>query len=259
MENGILERYLLDELTDEEILAVEKALDNDPELKAYLIDLELSFERLAMENSIVPPSHLKSDLMQSVMHKVNGDNDDNINEVAEVVPARKMNTRFLVAASLAGLLLLNSVWLYNQWQSSQTQLEELQVETNSLKDQMESIESQLADSNLLLEAINSPEVEKYIMKGNDLSPTSVAIAYVNDESKSVVLNCKGLSELSDDQTYQMWADVEGEMINMGVIPKGVDMVELNYIDYAESLNITIEPDGGNDHPTVERLITNVTL
>ncbi len=57
----------------------------------------------------------------------------------------------------------------------------------------------------------------------------------------------------------MWADVDGEMISMGLLPTDKELIALTYIDKAASLNITIEPKGGNDHPTVERLISNVYL
>ena len=70
---------------------------------------------------------------------------------------------------------------------------------------------------------------------------------------------QGLPNLPDNQTYQMWSDVDGEMIDMGLLPNDKELVTLKYIDRAESLNITIEPAGGNDHPTVERLISYVTL
>ena len=74
-----------------------------------------------------------------------------------------------------------------------------------------------------------------------------------------MINTERLPDLDADHDYQMWADVEGEMINMGVISKDKKLMAMNYIDHSESLNITIEPAGGNDHPTVERLVTNVYL
>jgi hypothetical protein len=49
------------------------------------------------------------------------------------------------------------------------------------------------------------------------------------------------------------------MIDMGVILKNEPMLAMKYIPNATSLNITIEPLGGNDHPTVERLVSNVYL
>ena len=85
------------------------------------------------------------------------------------------------------------------------------------------------------------------------------MSYVNHKIKSVVINTERLPKLDPDHDYQMWADVEGEMIDMGVISKDKTLMAIAYIDHAESLNITIEPAGGNDHPTVSRLVTNVYL
>jgi anti-sigma-K factor RskA len=98
-----------------------------------------------------------------------------------------------------------------------------------------------------------------ILHGNDLAPNSRAVAYVNHENKMVVVNAQGLPELPNDKTYQMWSDVDGEMIDMGLLQTNEELITLRYIDKAESLNITIEPAGGNEHPTVEKLIAYVTL
>ena len=73
------------------------------------------------------------------------------------------------------------------------------------------------------------------------------------------MNSRGLDPLDTEHTYQMWADVDGEMINMGLVPAEQDYIPLRYIDKAESLNITIEPAGGSEHPTVEQLISNIYL
>ena len=90
-------------------------------------------------------------------------------------------------------------------------------------------------------------------------PEGKMLSYVNHTTKSVVVNTQRLPKLNNDEDYQMWADVEGEMINMGVISKSSQLLAMNYIDHAESLNITIEPSGGSEHPTVSRLVTNVYL
>ena len=108
-------------------------------------------------------------------------------------------------------------------------------------------------------AIVNPDTEQYILKGNASIPEAKIVSYVNHKMKSVVINTEGLPELDADHDYQMWADVEGEMINMGVISKNKNLMAMTNIDHAESLNITIEPAGGNDHPTVARLVTNVYL
>jgi hypothetical protein len=45
-----------------------------------------------------------------------------------------------------------------------------------------------------------------------------AVAYVNHKAQSVVVNPQALPTLSEEETYQMWADLDGEMISMGVAP-----------------------------------------
>ena len=84
------------------------------------------------------------------------------------------------------------------------------------------------------------------------------MAYVNHKNQLVLVNPKGLPALPSDQTYQMWSDVDGEMINMGTFPTDTELVSLKYIENAESLNITIEPAGGSDHPNVEQLVSKKT-
>ena len=44
-----------------------------------------------------------------------------------------------------------------------------------------------------------------------------------------------------------------------LLDTNTEMLAMTYIDHAESLNITIEPAGGNDHPTVSKLITNIYM
>lgn len=90
-------------------------------------------------------------------------------------------------------------------------------------------------------------------------PEARVVGYVNNVKKSVVINTKDLPELDDEHDYQMWADVEGVMIKIGIIHKSRDMLAMTYIDNAESLNITIEEKGKSDHPNDSQLVSNIYL
>ncbi len=244
LEQGLLEKYLLDELSADEAQQVETALANDEELKKQFQLLEADFEKMAFENAITPPPAIKSALVSRL----------------EPTPVRSLPANWLwIAASFAALFLLSSLWMYTKWQSAQEELDFLQDQSTVLQDRLEVLEENYKLTNNRLQIINNPGTIPFVLKGNDLTPDSRAVAYVNHNNRLVVVNPKGLQPLPDDQTYQMWSDVEGEMINMGLLPTDKDLVTLKYIDHAESLNITIEPAGGNDHPTVEQLISAVTL
>ncbi|GAA4274936.1 anti-sigma factor [Aquimarina gracilis] len=255
-DNGILEQYLLGELSKDQRIEIENILKEDQQLREYFNKIEDDFEKLAFENAITPPTHVKKSILNSINENSLSSKD------THVIAINKNNNRSLylsIAASLAVLFMLSSGWLYNQWQDSKNNLQIIQDETLDLRNRLVLLEENLKETNAWYTAINNPNTIQLMLKGNEISPTSTAITYVNHKDKTVILNPKGLAKLDKDKTYQMWADVDGVMIDMGVIPSDEEMIAMKYIENAESINITIEPEGGNDHPTVERLISNVLL
>lgn len=243
-EEGLLEKYLLGELSKEKAAQLEHVLQNDQELLEQFQQMEADFEKMAFENAIAPPEEVKVSLKKGL-------------EKSEV---KRLNwTPLLAAASLALLFLLSSFWMYSKWQSAEDNLKSLQNQTADLQNRLESLENNYQLTSNRLESINNPHVIPLVLYGNHVSPDSKAVAYMNHQNKVVVVNPQGLPKLTADKTYQMWSDVDGEMINMGLLPTNEELVTLKYIEDAESLNITIEPAGGNDHPTVEQLISYVLL
>lgn len=244
LEEGLLEKYLLDELSIEERQQVRHAIAADETLKKQYEELEKDFETMAFENAIPPPSTIKKQLQKSL-------------ESSEVRTMPK--TWLYAAASMALLLLLSSFWMFNRWQKAERSFESLQNQTTVLQERLNALEENYILTNQRLKTINGPQTIPLILHGNELVPDGRAVAYINHENKMVVVNAQGLPKLPNGNTYQMWSDVDGEMIDMGLLPTDEELITLTYIDKAESLNITIEPEGGNDHPTVEKLIAYVTL
>ena len=258
IEDGLLERYLLGELPENLCGELEQLLQNDPSLKEMYSQMEADFEQLAMDNAIPPPSDVKVSLKEQMNRMDKGEHQEDP-KIRSIVVPRTYSKSFLVAASLAALLAVSSFWLYSRWQQAEASLKLVQQQTTSLQDRVVILENSVEESENSFRKINNPNVIPLLLKGNEISPQSKAIAFVNHAEKEVILNSQGLSPLDQDHDYQMWADVDGEMINMGIIPKNNMLVALKYIDDAASINITIEPLGGSEHPTVERLISSVVL
>ena len=250
LENGLLEQYLLGELDVDQTTELENLLATNDDLKAELEALEKDFERIGQENAIAPPIEVKANLMAYAK----GDN-----AVITLKSQNKMKYLFGVAASIAGLLLLGSFWMYTQLNEVQQQLNTVEGSNEELNRTIEKLNNSLNTKETLFATLSHPDTEQYVLEGNALMPEGKMLSYVNHTTKSVVVNTERLPKLNSDEDYQMWADVEGEMINMGVISKSSQLMAMNYIDHAESLNITIEPSGGSEHPTVSRLVTNVYL
>ena len=255
IEDGLLELYILGELPEATKVELEASLKNDSELKTYLNLLEIDFEQLALDNSIDPPQYIKQNLIASIKK-----------DEAKVIPlATEKTTKayfkslFGIAASIAVALILTTAFLLKSNSSISEQLSEQVVETNSIKEKNEELTKLLNEKQDVLAFLSNPETEQYILSGNELMPNAKLVSYVNHKEKRVVVNTQKLPKLDANQDYQLWADVEGEMINMGVISKNKELLAMTYIENAESLNVTIEPKGGSEHPTVSRLISNVYL
>ena len=261
MENGLVERYVLGDLEGQEKAAVEQLLANDQEVKSYVEEVEDGLQRVALDNAIAPPSKVKDRLMMQVSDPVFMALSDDQTPVKgnDTIETKTFNWPLAVAASLALLFMVTSVWFYNQWQTSVAQEEQLATSLNEMESKVAAAEMVLTEVQQLNAVMKMPGTAKLVLIGNKLSPQLAAAAFINHEDKIVFLNTEELPKLGEAETYQMWADVEGVMINMGLVSTKEQMVNLQYIEHAESVNLTIEPAGGSDHPTVERLVANVYL
>ncbi|NER09137.1 Anti-sigma-K factor rskA [Muriicola jejuensis] len=256
LEQGLLLAYLLDELDGNQREQVEQVLAEDPVLREEFTRLEADFENLAMENAIAPPASVRKRL-ETKLETTEQPSQEGIRSLKGTKTYDR--TRLLVAASMAALFALSTFWLYTRWQEAEENIRLAREEQQQLKETLEILSGEMREVQQLNAMLNDGDMIPVLLKGNRLSPEARAVAYVNHKTRSVMVNPKALPPLSENETYQMWADVDGEMISMGLVPTDQELVALAYIDRAESLNITIEPKGGSDHPTVERLISNAYL
>ena len=250
LKEGLLEAYFLGELSAAEEATVFAVLQSDPELMQQYKDLENSMEKLAMDNAVEPPSQLKEGLMNQILDKKEPQ--------TKVISGVFYKRYFAVAASVAAIFMITSLLFWSQLNDSKTVLKETTAQQESLLDSINKMAKDALQTENLMAFVNDPDTHRYLLLGNKLAPEAAVLSYVNHEQKSVLVNIHNLPELQD-RDYQMWADVDGEMIDMGVINPSVQTISMNYIEDAESINITIEQKGGSDHPDVSNLIGSVAL
>ena len=249
---GILTQYILGELDMETTREVENLLRTDKEVRALLEELEEQFEKMGQENAIAPPPHIKSKLKETLEGSVQPRID------TPVVPFWRQGS-WRIAASIALIFGLSTLWFFQQWQSTRDDLEGLRTDAQQLTNRLDVLEQEMSTVNAKYGQVNHPDVIPFVLVGNNQLPEAKVVAYMNHKSRSVVVNTVALPDLKNTQSYQLWADVDGEMIDMGVINTGEELIPVRYIDRAESLNITIEPYGGSEHPTVSNLISYVKM
>ncbi len=74
IESGILERYLLGELSKDELATLENEIEKDMNLKLTYQQLELDIEKMAIENAVTPTGNVK----QALFRQLKGDTDKKI-------------------------------------------------------------------------------------------------------------------------------------------------------------------------------------
>jgi anti-sigma-K factor RskA len=212
LEDGFLEQYLLGELNANQCHQIEQLLASDAELKLYFDTLEEDFERIGLENTIAPPAVVKSQLLE----EIKGSKSKEI----DLVSTRQNNSakfHFGIAATIATLLAVSLFWMYTKLDDVTQQLQAVESNNSSLNKTIDTLNTKLEDTTTFYATITNPDTKQYILEGNAALPEAKMVSYVNHKSKTVIVNSERLPQLDADHDYQMWADVDGEMIDMGVI------------------------------------------
>jgi anti-sigma-K factor RskA len=243
LETDLLEKYLIGTSSQEEALQVERYIAMYPEVRETYRELEENLETFAKMHAIKTPEGLKARILQRVGAQNSG---------------RRWFRRYAAAASIAAFLFAGSSYFF--WDQNQGLQEENTVVNNKIKDLEEDMREQLEDVRNQFIVLNNPQTKKFEVKGNKKAVELKAVAYINPVKKLSFINVTSLPNLPEDKCYQMWAEVNGEMVNLGILKNVDDKDKLRPLPYAEHAvsYITIEPQGGNDTPTVQNIVANIS-
>ncbi|WP_149277411.1 anti-sigma factor [Pareuzebyella sediminis] len=243
LDSDMLENYLLGTSSHEESLKVEKYMAMYPEVRQAYDELQENLETLAKLHAVKAPEELKEKILRRIKKE---------NRV------RKNFYRFAVAASIALLFSVGASFFF--WDQNQSLKEENIVVSNKIDDLEETMREQLEDVRNQFIVLQNPQTKKYNVNGNKKAKELKAVAYINPVKKLSYINVSKLPNLPEDQCYQMWAEVNGKMVNLGIIHEADSQEKLLALPYADNAvgYITIEPKGGNNRPTVENIVANIS-
>ena len=244
--SGLLEQYALGITSEEESALVEQYLNTFPEVRAEYTSMRKALDQYAKQYAIQPPEVLRNRVIEAVDHQHARSQDNN-----EPVPSGSNGrfsqsgwSRFLVSTAIllmgAGLFLLD-----RKADGLQQELSNQTVLLDACQEEKENLES----SNTLFAFLKHGQTQQVSIEGTPLSPEMRLIAYWNESTSKAYLN----------PVNQIWADVDGKMISVGLLNPELPLDQLatiSFIEKAESLNLTLEPEGGSEEPTVSLLMAN---
>lgn len=243
LDTDLLEKYLLGTTTREESMQIERYIAMYPEVRKNYDELQDNLETFAKLHALKTPEGLKAKILNRIKAQNTG---------------RRKFQRYAIAASIAAMLFAGSSYFF--WNQNQNLQDENVIVNNRIRTLEEDMKEQLEDVRNQFIVLNNPQTKKYAVNGNKKAKELKAVAYINPVKKLSYINVRNLPNLPDNQCYQMWAEVNGKMVNLGVIKNINDKDRLRPLPYAENAvsYITIEPQGGNNTPTVKNIVANIS-
>jgi hypothetical protein len=266
IETGILELYVLGDITPDEKLQVEVMALKHPAVKAELDAIELSMELYAKENAVEPSENLRGRILGSILTNLGDDRnftaaprheesdsyeEDNI--VALSKPSGNNFYKYAFAASLA-LLIASTIALvsvYSRLQQSNGQLIALQLQNQHFTNRVNLMDKELS-------VFRDPSFKLLKLQGTKNPDMAVTVAF-SAAKKKVMIDMRNmkLPHNDKDHQYQLWALVGGKPVDLGVFDATADsthMKEMKSIALADAFAVTLEPKGGSVNPTMDQMM-----
>jgi anti-sigma-K factor RskA len=257
IESGVLELYVLGDLTSGEKLGVELMLKKYPQLKSEILEIEESLQKYAEAHAMAAPESLRSRLLNSV------NVSDATNETL-IVPVHKNLSfyKYSFAASVALLLLslIAIINLHSQLKKANSQVAILNKANQKFSNHVNDIEEQLENTTQSLKIFQKPEQYKIVnLKGTSNAPTASLIVAFDPRKAEVMVDMGSLELPVNDgkHQYQLWAIVEGKPVDLGVFDTRTGtagMVKMKSVKKAQAFAVTLEPAGGSSSPTMDQMM-----
>jgi len=286
IESGILELYVLGDVSADEKLQVETMVQQHPEVKAELDEIERSMELYADLHDMEPATEMRDRVLNSLLTNLGDDRNlktvqhgngnigtaqnfrpaqTNPNREASVVPMTPQNVssgfyKYAFAASV--LLLCVSVValgvVYKRLQDSQQQLVSLRLSEQKFTRQVSQMDTELS-------VFRDPSYNFIHLKGTPKNPASaLTVAWSAKRQKVMVdMHNAQLPSLDKEHQYQLWAIADSKPVDLGVfdaaIADSADMKLMKPISAAQAFAVTIEPRGGSVNPTMNQMVVIASL
>ncbi len=249
IESGVLEQYVLGLLENDEEAQVLSWLEKYPDLRDHLIGIETLMEQIALDESIEPPPEARQNVLDRVEAEMNSRKPE------------KGSNSFLQSLGwiAAGICLLAAGMLWSSNKNVISELETLKSDKAILEKSCAEERKASDENRRLLDLYESEVFTTVALEGTENYSNSRAVVFWNNQDRVAYLNCVRFPKPPDGHIYQIWVDVDGEMLSTGTFSGEGGLIELRHYDRITSLNITIEKGQGSDHPDVSNLIMNTQV
>jgi anti-sigma-K factor RskA len=248
--SGILESYVMGELSGLERAEVERNIEKYPELKEELAKAERAQEHLLQKAAVHPKASVRVDLFKRLGAE---------EKKARIISMDHSRIRLwqYAAAACVALALFTSYLAYTyrgKWKSTETDLNELIAQNQRIAQDYNQVSDRIDKIENDLKIVGNPAFKRIVMNGTDNAPDAMALVYWNETTQEVYLDVQKLRELSRESQYQLWVIIDGKPVDAGVFDAANGLVKMkNAGKGVAAFAVTVEPRGGKPTPTLETM------
>jgi len=263
--SGLLEAYVLGQVSPDEARVVQASRASDPLVAAELDAVEGSLQEFAVRNAVPPPAASKAaifDRIEELNSKVkNSTPVIPITKASPMVAARSTGSfsTWLAAASIAALVVSAAFNMiqYGQLEEARTEVARLENDKAVLAEDMNVQRASFEQSQNQLAVVMDPQRKAILLNGVGNAVGEQARIYWDQKATSVHMDPMTLADLPAGQQYQLWALVDGQPVDAGMIEKGEafhGLQRMKDVPQAQAFAVTIEKEGGSPTPTLEAMV-----
>jgi len=239
--SGILELYVAGSLSEKESEEVYEVIQTYPELKSEIEAIEGAFIKLA---EAVGNQHKKTPF-STIKNSIDS-------PVIELKPvSKKVNWVGYMGWAASVAFLVGSLWMFNENKQLKEEIRVANIENSNLEDQIAKANESSKKMKELNTVLRAENIESITLTGQAISPNSYAKVYWNKQDNLAYVDVAGLPEPPPGKVYQVWSLTLDPLTptNMGILENFTNT------NNSEAFGITLEPEGGNDTPTLSQLYT----
>ncbi|MBK9736301.1 MAG: anti-sigma factor [Saprospiraceae bacterium] len=252
IESGILELYVLGQLTQEEEVEVQQMQSANIEIQREIYEISVGLEKYGQLKAIKAPDSVHSRLFDNLPPKTPSDTATS-GKNSDPKPDAGLGWNLLT--TLFALISLLGFSLYIIQKSEHKTA--VQKYEQSIK-ACDSISNQQQIQYALLNQINNPNNKIIDMTPTAGYPGIAVYLHHNTIEKKNFLQLISLPTLSEDQAFQLWSLKDGAApMPLNVFVDRNKIIEVAYIDNTATYAITIEPKGGSKAPSLDKLIGTI--
>jgi len=236
--SGILELYVLGDLSTHENSTIHAYLSLFPELKTDLNNIESTLYLYAKAHGIKPSSN--------VLQKI-------IAELPSSFPVQKSRSWIRTFYAISILCLLGGVTF--QLVSKQKKLQDHNTSIATLINECDNSKQYLLDKIALYEELNNIDNQIIAVQATPKYQETKMVLNCNPKTRRNFIQFQYLPPIGPNQSYQLWSLKDDTApIALDVFENTSELLEVQFESNTLTYAITIEPKGGQKLPTLENII-----